>query len=110
MNKLYLFGGSFTLKRTVLGRVFSSPEGSLDAVFCLAMSGLSVMFSPLERGLKGCVTVRSAVGVEIIWLLFGGVVFLSFRWMFLISGSCARTSHTPAPSREGRFWMLLSSW
>ena len=66
MNKLYLFGGSFTLKRTVLGRVFSSPEGSLDTVFCLAMSGLSVMFSPLERGLKGCVTVRGATRVEVL--------------------------------------------
>ena len=40
--------------------------------------------SPLERGFKGCVTVRSAVGVEIILLLFGGVVFFSFRWLFLI--------------------------
>ena len=28
--------------------------------------------------------VRGAAGVEIILLLFGGVVFLSFRWMFLI--------------------------
>ena len=40
--------------------------------------------SPLERGFKGCVTVRGAARVEIILLLFGGVVFFSFRWMFLI--------------------------
>ena len=58
-------------------------------------------------------TVRSAVGVEIIWLLFGGVVFLSFRWMFLISGSCAQTSHTPAPLKRGDFgccFLLGNEW
>ena len=43
-----------------------------------------MVISPLERGFKGCVTVRGAARVEIILLLFGGVVFFSFRWLFLI--------------------------
>ena len=40
--------------------------------------------SPLERGLKGCVTVRCAAWDEMILLLFGEEVFLGFGWLFLI--------------------------
>ncbi|WP_270569499.1 hypothetical protein [Coprobacter secundus] len=38
------------------------------------------------------------------------VVSVDFGWMLLILGSCARTSHTPDPSREGRFWVLRFCW
>ena len=31
------------------------------------------------------------------------MVFLGFGWLLLILGSCARASHTPGPSQEGRF-------
>ena len=54
--------------------------------------------------------VRGAVWVEMFLLLFGDVAFLGFGWLLLILGSCARTSHTPCPSREGRFEMLVSFW
>ena len=30
-------------------------------------------------------------------------VSVGFGWMFLILGGCAQASHTPCPSREGRF-------
>ena len=66
-----------------------------------------MVISPLERGFKGCVTVRGAAWVE-------GIAGYSFeklgvaRWYlsasvtaFDLSGS-AWTSHTPGPSREGR--------
>ena len=72
-----------------------------------------MVISPLERGFKGCVTVRGAAWVE-------GIAGYSFeklgvaRWYlsasvtaFDLSGS-AWTSHTPGPSREGRFEMLVS--
>ena len=39
---------------------------------------------PSREGIKGCVTVRGAAGVEMILLLFGEEVSVSFRWMFLI--------------------------
>ena len=68
--------------------------------------------SPLERGFKGCVTVRGAAWVE-------GIAGYSFeklgvaRWYlsasvtaFDLSGS-AWTSHTPDPSPEGRFRHLF---
>ena len=54
--------------------------------------------------------VRGAAWVEMFLLLFGEEVFLGFGWLLLILGSCARTSHTPCPSREGRFEMLVSFW
>ena len=44
---------------------------------------------------------------EVFLLLFGEEVFLGFGWLLLILGSCARTSHTPSPSQEGRFGRLL---
>ena len=47
--------------------------------------------------------VRGAAWDEMILLLFGEEVFLGFGWMLLILGSCARASHTPSPSQEGRF-------
>ena len=59
-----------------------SQEGRFDMlIFCLVMRGLSVMFSPLERGFKGCVTVRGAGWDEVFLLLLGEVVFLGFRWL-----------------------------
>ena len=58
---------------------------------------------PSREGIEGCIMVRCAGWGEMILLLFGGVVFLGLRVTALILGSCARTSHTPAPSREGRF-------
>ena len=36
-------------------------------------------------------------------LLFGEVAFVGFGWLLLIIGGYAHTSHTPVPSREGRF-------
>ena len=47
--------------------------------------------------------VRCAGWDELILLLFGEEVFLGFGWLLLILGSCARMSHTPGPSLEGRF-------
>ena len=49
--------------------------------------------------------VRGAVWGEMFLLLFGDVAFLGFEWPLLFFGGCARTSHTPSPSREGRFWV-----
>ena len=69
-----------------------------------------VLDSPLERGLKGCVTVRGAGWDEIVFLLFGDVAFLGFGWLLWFLGGCARASHTPSPSQEGRFEMLVSFW
>ncbi len=40
-----------------------------------------MVFSPLERGFKGCVTVRGAGWDEVFLLLLGEVVFLGFRWL-----------------------------
>ena len=31
------------------------------------------------------------------------MVSVGFGWLLLILGGCARASHTPGPSREGRF-------
>ena len=81
-----------------------------DGCFLLVMSDLWRGDSPLERGLKGCVMVRCAGWDELILLLFGEEVFLGFGWLLLILGSCARMSHTPGPSLEGRFEMLVSCW
>ena len=58
---------------------------------------------PSREGIEGCVTVKGSAGAEMILLLFGDVVFLGFGWLLLILGSYAQTSHTPDPSREGRF-------
>ena len=68
--------------------------------FFFVMSDLCGVF-PSREGIKGCVTVRGAVWDEMFLLLFGDVVFLGFGWMLLILGSCARTSHTPAPLKRG---------
>ena len=54
--------------------------------------------------------VKGAGWVEMFLLLFGDVAFLGFGWLLLILGSCAQTSHTPGPSQEGRFEMLVSFW
>ena len=43
-----------------------------------------MVVSPLERGLKGCVTERGAGCVEQVLLLFGGVAFLGFGLQLLI--------------------------
>ena len=51
-----------------------------------------------------------AAWVEMFLLLFGEVVFLRLRVVALGFGSCARASHTPGPSQEGRFVVLLSCW
>ena len=36
---------------------------------------------------------------------------MGFGWMFLILGGSAQASHTPDPSREGRFggWVLVGN-
>ena len=51
---------------------------------------------------------RGAGWVEMFLPLFGDVVFLGFGWLLGVLGGCAWTSHTPGPSREGRFGMLVS--
>ena len=73
--------------------------------FFLVMSDLCVVF-PSREGIKGCVMMRGAGCDEMIF----EVVSVDFGWLLLILGSCARTSHTPCPSREGRFEMLVSFW
>ena len=40
---------------------------------------------------------------EMILLPFVEVVSIGFERLLLILGGCAQTSHTPSPSREGRF-------
>ena len=58
---------------------------------------------PSREGIKGCVMVRCAVWVEVFFL--GGVCLL---WVDAFDlGGYARTSHTPGPSREGRFGYLF---
>ena len=37
---------------------------------------------PSREGIEGCVTVKGSAGAEMILLLFGDVVFLSFGWLF----------------------------
>ncbi|WP_257606353.1 hypothetical protein [Gabonia massiliensis] len=54
--------------------------------------------------------MRSAAGDEMFLLLFGEVVSVRFWVTALGLGGCARTSHTPAPSPEGRVEMLFPSW
>lgn len=66
--------------------------------FFLVMSDLCVVF-PSREGIKGCVMMRGAGCDEMIF----EVVSVDFGWLLLILGSCARTSHTPCPSREGRW-------
>ena len=78
-------------------------RGGLRCLFLVGSERFDGMVSPLERGLKGCVTVRGAVWAEVFLLLFGEEVFLGFGWLLLILGGCARALHTPGPSREGRF-------
>ena len=51
--------------------------------------------------------VRGAGCDEMILLLFGEVAFLGFGELLWVLGGCARTSHTPCPSQEGSFEMLL---
>ena len=53
--------------------------------------------------------------VNFSYFIFGDeeffeVVSVGFMYLFFDLGGYALTSHTPCPSREGRFWMLLSSW
>ena len=38
---------------------------------------------------------------EVFLLQFGEEVFLGFRWMFLILGGCAQTSHIPSSLERG---------
>ena len=52
--------------------------------FLLIMSALYCGGFPSREGIKGCVTVRSAVWFEKIFLLFGEEVFLDFGWILLI--------------------------
>ena len=53
-------------------------------LFCLTIRSLWCEISPLERGLKGCVTERGAGWDEIVLLLFGDVAFVGFWWLLLI--------------------------
>ena len=46
---------------------------------------------------------RVAARVEVFLLLFDEEVFLGFGWLLWGLGGYVRTSHTPCPSREGRF-------
>ena len=59
-------GGCFWSRRLCSGVTHPLPsrEGRLEAAFFLMMRDLSVSGSPLERGFKGCVTVRGAAWVE----------------------------------------------
>ena len=61
------------------------------------------MVSPLERGLKGGVTLRGAVWVEVFFL--GGVCLL---WVvaFDLRRLCAGVTH-PRPLSRGEVVMLL---
>ena len=58
-------------------------RGGLGACYLLVIGGLCGGF-PLLRGDKGCVTARGAGWDEVILLLFGGVVFLVFGWLFWV--------------------------
>ena len=64
---------------------------------------------PLLRGDKGvCYGEGAWCGWSFFCCCLARKYFLGFRWLLLILGSCAWASHTPDPSREGRFEMLVS--
>ena len=70
------------------------------------MSGLSVEDSPLERGLRGVLRWGARFGMR----CFATVWRCGISWLrvtALILGGYAWASHTPGPSWEGRFWMLI---
>ena len=59
-----------------------SQEGSFEMLlFYLIMNDLWRGCFPSREGIEGCVTERGSAGAEMILLLFGDVVFLSFRWL-----------------------------
>ena len=43
------------------------------------MKGLSGGVSPLDRGFKGCVTVRSAAGVEVLRDTVSGMMVVKYK-------------------------------
>ena len=82
--------------------------GILPDLYCCFSGGLLfgnewfvALCFPSREGIEGCVTVKVACWAEMFLLLFGEEVFFGFGWMLLILGSCARTSHTPAPLKRG---------
>ena len=87
----------------------------LEAAFFLVMRDLSVSGSPLERGFKGCVTVRGAAWVEGLrdtvsrGLVLRGVIRQAsgdhFDFQVAVPGR-----HTPPPFSRGEIWKLLSFW
>ena len=76
----------------------------------LVMSDLYGLVSPLERRLKGCVTVRGVGWAEMFLLLFGEVVSVRF-WVTTLEFRrlCADVTHPPPLSR-GEIEMMFSSW
>ena len=72
-----------------------------DADFLFGNEWVECEVSPLERGLKGCVTVRCAGWDEIVFLLFGDVAFVGFGWLFLIWVAVHGRDTPPAPLERG---------
>ena len=78
-----------------------------DADFLFGNEWVECEVSPLERGLKGCVTVRCAGWDEIVFLLFGDVAFVGFWWLLLIfRWLCTGVTH-PRPLSRGENWIVL---
>ena len=76
-------------------------RGGWDVVFLFGNEWVECEDSPLERGLKGCVTERGAGWDEIVLLLFGDVAFLGFGWLFLIWVAVLGRDTPPAPLERG---------
>ena len=77
-----------------------SQEGRLECYFLLIMSVLCGEDSPLERGLKGCVMVRS-VGWDEMFFEVGSVGL----WVAVFDYRClcAGVTH-PQPLSRGEIW------
>ena len=85
-------------------------RGDFGWCYILGNKWFVVWDFPSWEGMKGCVTVRSAGWVEMIFAAVwrGGitgsrfwcceVVSAGLQWEFLILGGCAHTSHTPCLS------------
>ena len=69
-----------------------------------------VLVSPLERGLKGCVTVRGEVWGEMFLLLFDEVLSLRF-WVTALGfrKQCTNVTH-PQPLSRGEVKNLFFYW
>ena len=65
--------------------------------FLLESVGIEWWVSPLERGLRGVLRREVQLGKR-----YCDEVFLELRVVAFDLSGCARASHTPVPSREGR--------